>query len=80
MEKFQNKYRIPSARLLNWDYGANGAYFITICTHKMQCFFGEIVETPIYRVSLDVSNKICSKICDKSGYKKKINIEVNGNK
>jgi REP element-mobilizing transposase RayT len=45
MEKFQNKYRIPSARLLNWDYGANGAYFITICTHKMQCFFGEIVET-----------------------------------
>lgn len=42
MEKFQNKYRIPSARLQNWDYGANGAYFITICTHKMQHCFGEI--------------------------------------
>ena len=28
MKKFQNKYRIPSARLQNWDYGANGAYFI----------------------------------------------------
>ncbi|KVV16190.1 transposase [Flavobacterium sp. TAB 87] len=42
MEKFQNKYRIPSARLKNWDYGANGSYFITICTHKMQCFFGNV--------------------------------------
>ncbi len=29
-EKFRNKYRIPSARLKNWDYGTNGAYFITI--------------------------------------------------
>lgn len=42
MKKFQNKYRIPSARLQNWDYGSNGAYFITICTHKMQPFFGHI--------------------------------------
>ena len=44
MEKFKNKYRIPSARLENWDYGANGAYFITICTHKMQHYFGEVYE------------------------------------
>jgi putative transposase len=44
MKKFQNKYRIPSARLQNWDYGANGAYFITICTDKMQHYFGEIFE------------------------------------
>ncbi|QOG01346.1 transposase [Flavobacterium sp. MDT1-60] len=44
MKKFQNKYRIPSARLENWDYGANGAYFITICTDKMQHYFGEIFE------------------------------------
>ena len=42
MKKFQNKYRIPSARLENWDYGANGAYFITICTDKMQHYFGEV--------------------------------------
>lgn len=41
-EKFQNKYRIPSARLQNWDYGANGAYFITICTKEMKHFFGEV--------------------------------------
>jgi REP element-mobilizing transposase RayT len=43
MKKFQNKYRIPSARLQNWDYGNNGAYFITICVDKMQCVFGNVV-------------------------------------
>lgn len=44
-EKFQNKYRIPSARMQNWDYGSNARYFITICTAHRDCFFGEIVET-----------------------------------
>lgn len=44
MKKFKNKYRIPSARLESWDYGANGAYFITICTDKMQHYFGEVLE------------------------------------
>ncbi|MFA9191610.1 hypothetical protein AAGV28_09545 [Flavobacterium sp. FZUC8N2.13] len=43
MNKFQNKYRIPSARLQNWDYGENGAYFITICIDKMECLFGDVV-------------------------------------
>jgi REP element-mobilizing transposase RayT len=42
MDKFKNIYRIPSARLQSWDYGANGAYFITICTQKREHFFGEI--------------------------------------
>jgi putative transposase len=40
--KFQNKYRIDSIRLKNWDYGTNGAYFITICTKNRKRFFGEI--------------------------------------
>ena len=43
-KKYQNKYRIPSARLKNWDYGSNGAYFITICTQNREHFFGEIVD------------------------------------
>lgn len=43
MDKFKNKYRIPSARLQTWDYGSNGTYFVTICTHNRQHFFGEIV-------------------------------------
>jgi putative transposase len=46
-DKFKNKYRIPSARLQTWDYGANGAYFITICTQNREHFFGQIVETPL---------------------------------
>lgn len=42
MEKFKNKYRIPSARLQSWDYGANGIYFVTICTNNREHFFGNI--------------------------------------
>lgn len=42
MDKFQNKYRIPSTRLQNWDYRWAGAYFITICTKNRLHYFGEI--------------------------------------
>jgi REP element-mobilizing transposase RayT len=42
MEKYQNKYRIPSARAAWWDYSWAGAYFITICTHQRAHFFGRI--------------------------------------
>jgi len=41
-EKFKKKYRIPSARLQNWDYRWNGHYFITICTQNRETYFGEI--------------------------------------
>lgn len=40
--KFQNKYRISSIRAQWWDYGWNGAYFITICTQNREHYFGEI--------------------------------------
>ena len=43
MEKFRNKYRIPSARLKGYDYGANGRYFVTICTKNRVAYFGDIV-------------------------------------
>ncbi len=42
MEKFKNKYRIKSARANWWNYGWAGAYFITICTHNREHYFGEI--------------------------------------
>ena len=45
--KFQNKYRIESRRLKNWDYRNNGAYFITICTKNRKHFFGKIVNKEI---------------------------------
>lgn len=32
---FQNKYRIKSTRLKQWDYSSNGAYHATICTKKI---------------------------------------------
>ncbi len=40
--KFQNKYRIPSARWKEWNYGDEGAYFVTICTKHREHYFGEI--------------------------------------
>jgi len=43
-KKFKNKYRIPSVRLQNWDYGWDGYYYVTICTSNRECFFGEIVK------------------------------------
>ncbi len=42
MDKFQNKYRIPSARLQNWNYGSPGLYFITVCTNNREHYFREI--------------------------------------
>jgi hypothetical protein len=41
-DKFQNKYRIPSNRLQGYDYGANGYYYVTICTKNRVHYFGEI--------------------------------------
>lgn len=42
---FNNKYRIPSARLRNWDYASEGMYFVTICTKNRKNYFGEIIES-----------------------------------
>ena len=44
MDKYQNKYRIESARLKNHDYGDEGLYFITICTANQEHYFGKIVD------------------------------------
>lgn len=44
MDKFNNKYRIPSARAPFWDYGWNAAYFLTICTKNRECWFGDVID------------------------------------
>ena len=54
MDKYRNKYRIPSTRLQNWDYGWNAAYFITICTDHHTCFFGDIMEGAMYLSNIGV--------------------------
>ncbi|MDR0909812.1 MAG: hypothetical protein LBM77_08615 [Spirochaetaceae bacterium] len=41
-EKYQNKYRIKSARAPWWNYNGNGTYFITICCKNRTPYFGEI--------------------------------------
>ena len=40
-DKFQEKYRIDSARAKWHDYD-DGYYFVTICTRNRECFFGTI--------------------------------------
>ena len=42
--KFQNKYRIASTRLQNWNYGWDAAYFVTLCTKDREWYFGEVVD------------------------------------
>ena len=42
-DKFQNKYRIPSARLQSWNYGLAASYFVTVCTDNRRHFFGKII-------------------------------------
>jgi REP element-mobilizing transposase RayT len=36
------KHHRRSIRLPNYNYGQAGAYFVTICTYKKQCWFGDI--------------------------------------
>lgn len=57
-DKFNNKYRIPSSRLQGFDYGNNGAYFITICTKERSPHFGSInIKEGQKRISLsDIGN------------------------
>jgi len=42
--KFNEKYRVKSARHPNHDYSSNGVYFITICTLNKNKFFGKIID------------------------------------
>jgi REP element-mobilizing transposase RayT len=44
---FNNKYRIPSARLQSWNYANAGMYFVTICTKDRVCHFGNIIESDL---------------------------------
>ena len=36
------KHRRRSIRLQGYDYSQAGEYFVTLCTHKMRCLFGEV--------------------------------------
>ena len=57
-ERFRNKYRAATTRLYGYDYTRNGAYFVTICSKKHICYFGDIVvvETGLRPVSTNSIN------------------------
>ena len=57
--KFQGKYRIPSARWAAWDYGGNAAYFDTICTAERTQDFGTIANGKIDLSLLGESAQDC---------------------
>jgi REP element-mobilizing transposase RayT len=42
VDKFQDKYRIESHRLYDWDYSVDGIYFITLVINSLECILGEI--------------------------------------
>ena len=44
MEYNPDKHHRRSIRLRGYDYGQVGAYFVTICTHKRACLFGQVVD------------------------------------
>ena len=42
MALYKDTYRIESARLQTYDYAQAGDYFVTLCTHRHKCVFGEV--------------------------------------
>jgi putative transposase len=51
--KFNNTYRIPSARHPQWDYGSNAAYYVTICTKNRIPSFGTIDKEALEQEPVD---------------------------
>jgi hypothetical protein len=58
-QKFNNKYRIESARLRHWDYGRNASYFLTICTQNRQCYFGNVINQQMQLTELGLIANEC---------------------
>ena len=54
-EKYKNKYRVKSHRLVGYDYSSEGAYFITVNSAKQIYEFGEIKNSVMY---LNTTGKI----------------------
>ena len=58
-ELYQEKYKIKSIRLQNWDYSWPGYYFITICTKDKQCYFGDVIDDKMILNELGYIVKQC---------------------
>ncbi len=55
-KKYKNKYRVPSARWQQHDYGSNASYFVTICTKLRIYYFGDVETQNITSLQ---KNKMC---------------------
>jgi len=42
MDRFQDTYRIPSARLPGYDYRSPGWYHVVVCTRDRACTLGRV--------------------------------------
>ena len=49
---------MKTIRLKNYDYSSNGMYFITICSEKKRCIFGNIVGQGLCSCQLSETGKI----------------------
>ena len=49
MTLYQDKYKIDSKRLENWDYSSEAIYFITLVTKNRECLFGSIEDGKMIR-------------------------------
>jgi putative transposase len=71
MTLFQDRYRVESARLVDWDYSSRGWYFVTLCTRDKECSLahsvnggivlsdaGVIAEIEMKAISIHYSNVI----------------------
>ena len=47
-EKFKGRYCISSTRRLEWDYGVDGAYFVTICPKDRINYYRRILNGAIH--------------------------------
>lgn len=47
MAKYNDKYKIESTRLKDFDYSQDGYYFFTICTFNRNKYFGEAKDNKI---------------------------------
>jgi REP element-mobilizing transposase RayT len=59
MSKFQDKYRIESARLREWDYSNPWWYYVTINTKEHEEYFGKIENGNMILNELGGKAEIC---------------------
>lgn len=57
--KYQNKYRITTARRPGWDYGSNALYYVTINTKNRVHYFGKIVDKEMHLTNIGRAASDC---------------------